>query len=310
MTAEYYCDPPGRKGTFTRSDMSKPEEIKADIEKLLKDISSLPAIPAIVQKVLTMAQNPDADFQALAQEISKDPGLTAGILKLSNSAYYHPAREIRSVHEAIVTLGLQTVKDIVLITATKGVLKQPIDGYKMEASELWDHSLVTAGLAAKIAEMKKTKTPQDVAFTAGLLHDVGKVILAAFFKKIYRQIAMEMQQNPQARFTELEKKYMGYNHSEIGAYLLKTWNFPAELVEAAVYNYHPEKAKVNPELVSIIHIANMVALSGGVGVDAGGMSEALSKTALDNVGLKDEEIKSLYEYLPELLESLTDMRAM
>ena len=290
--------------------MAQAEEMKSQIESMLKNIDGLPSFPGIVQKVLSMVSDPDANFQELANEISRDPGLTAAIIRLSNSAYYSPSREIRSVHEAIVTLGLRTVKDIVLVTTSRGILKQSLDGYKLDAAELWDHSLLVAGLSARVAEKTKVGVGPDVAFTAGLMHDVGKVVLASFFRKIYRKIDMEMKEDPSLRFTELEKKHMGYSHSEVGAHLLKIWNFPRELIEAALYNYDPEKAKINPALTAIVHVANMITLSAGVGVDAGGMAEPLSKAALETLQMKEEDLKELYENLPELMEDLKAFREM
>lgn len=283
-------------------------QLKQEIDQLLGNLERLPSFPDIVHKVLQMVRDPDADFQAIAKEISKDLGLTSDILRISNSAYYHPSREIRSVHEAIVILGLKTVKDIVMVSAARGILKQPVTGYRLEERDMWDHCIVVASLASKIAGDRKTKTPVDVAFTAGLLHDVGKVVLSQVFRKAYLQISMETKQNPNQRFTELEKKYMGYNHSEVGAILLKKWNFPSELVEAALYNYTPEKAKVNPELTNLIHVANWITLSAGIGVDAGGLSEHLSTDAVAALGLTDADIRAYYEDLPELLESLKELR--
>lgn len=285
-------------------------EMKSLIDAALADIDKLPAFPALVNRVLTMVSNPDADIKALAEEISMDPGITAGVLRLSNSAYYKPSRQIRSVQEAIVTLGLRTVKDIILVTASKGILKKELEGYRMEAKELWDHSLLVAEISATLAREKKGKTPADVAFTAGLLHDVGKVVLANYFRRIYRQIAMEMEKDNGLRFTDLEQKYMGYNHSELGGKLLQIWNFPDELVEAVGNYYHPDQAKLNPELCSMVHVGNVVALAAGVGVDSGGMAEELSPFALKTLGLDDKTLGRIYEQLPEKLEALEDMRTM
>lgn len=283
-------------------------QLKQEIDQLLGDLERLPSFPDLVHKVMQMVRDPDADFQAVGREIQKDLGLTSDILRISNSAYYHPAREIRSVHEAIVILGLKAVKDIVMVSAARGILKQPVAGYRLEERDMWDHSIVVASLSAKIAEDRKTKTPPDVAFTAGLIHDVGKVVLSSTFRKAYLQIANDMKQDPTLRFTELERKYMGYSHSEVGAILLKKWNFPADLVESTLCNYTPEQAKVNPELTAIVHVANWLALSAGIGVDAGGMSEHLSIDAARSLGLNDDSVRAYYENLPELIESLKELR--
>lgn len=285
-------------------------QIKAEIDKALANVDQLPSMPATANRIISMAFNPDVDIKALAEDISKDPGITASVIRLANSAYFAPSRRIRSVQEAIVTLGLDTLKSIVVIAASRGILKVPMEGYKMDDTALWEHSLLVAELSSKIARQQKTKTPPDVAFTAGLLHDVGKVVLAQHFRKVYRQISMEMDKNPDSNFFELEKRFLGYNHNEISGKLLKLWNFPDELVEAVVLNYEPEKAKINPELCSIVHLGNSLSLAGGIGVDIGGLKHPLSPFAVETLKLDNERLKILFDTLPELLESLQDMRSL
>ncbi len=286
------------------------QQYKAEIENYLTDAAHLPAFPAVANRAISMAYDPDVDIKNLADEITRDPAITAAIIKLSNSAYFSPTRQIRSVQEAIVTLGLNTVKDIVVIAASQGILKQDLEGYKVEANSMWDHSLMVAELASRIAKKKKLKTKPDVAFTAGLFHDVGKIVMAGFFKKVQRLVMMEMEKNPEARFSDIEKSFLGYTQSEIGGHLLKRWKFPNELIEAAAYSYHPEKAKLNPELCSIVHVANVVTLASGIGVDIGGLSEELSPFAIKNLGLTDGDLAELYGELPDLLEHMMDMRVM
>jgi putative nucleotidyltransferase with HDIG domain len=286
-------------------------EIKAGIDALLGDVTRLPPMPAMVARLNALVANPEVDMKALAEEISHDPAITAAIIRLSNSAYYRPSRAIRSVHEAIVTLGLRVVKNIVVVAASKGILKVDLDSYKMEAPEMWDHSLVVAELAASIARLKKrSDCPEDVAFTAGLLHDVGKVILVQYFHRVFLQIIADMERQPGTSFTDLERKYTGYSHDEVGAALLERWSFPAELVEAVRYNYHPDRATVNPGLCSMVHIANVIALSAGIGIDIGGLNEQLNATALQTLSLSDRELEALYGHLPEFLEKLSDLRSL
>ena len=282
-------------------------DLKLKIDETLKDIKSIPSMPSIVNRLIALAYDPEVDIKALAEEISKDPAITAGIIKLANSAYFRSSGKIRSVHEAIVNLGLNEVKDIVIILATKDILKKPMDAYKMDEKALWEHCLLVGELASSIAKKKKTKTLPDIAFTAGLLHDIGKVVLIEFFSKIYRQLTMDMQKNPEARFSDLEKKYLGYNHSELGGKLLEIWNFPEDLVESVTCVYHPENAKINPELVSIIHIANIIALSSGVGIDIGGMAESLSEFAIKTLAIKEEELLDYYQEVPEYIKQLEEL---
>ncbi|MBX7058486.1 MAG: HDOD domain-containing protein [Leptospirales bacterium] len=284
--------------------------IKAAIDKRLADIQQLPPMPAMASRIYSMASNPDVDIKALAEEITRDPAITAAIIKLSNSAYYKPTRPIRSVQEAIVTLGLETVANIVMVAASRGLLKVNLDAYKIPATEMWDHSLLVAELSGALARMKKGSAPPDVAFTAGLLHDIGKVTLVSYFQQVYRPIAIEMERNPSATFIAIEEKYLGYNHAQLGARLLEIWKFPPDLVDAVRNVYTPEKAQVNKALCAIIHIANLVAIAGGVGVDIGGLSEKLSGQALAALKMTDSEMEALYSHLPELLEKLVDLRSI
>ena len=282
-------------------------QLKAKIDAALEDVDSLPSMPAIVNRLVAMAGDPEVDIKALAEEISRDQAVTAATIKLSNSAYFRKGREIRSVHEAIVTLGLKVVKDIIVMIATRDILRVPMDAYKMDEKALWDHCLLVAELSSRLARLKKTAIPPDVAFTAGLLHDVGKVVLIEYFTKVYRQMSLDLENNPEVRFSDLEKKYLGYSQNELGGKLLAIWGFPEELVESTALVNHPDQAGINPGLCSIIHIANVIALTSGVGVDIGGLNEELSKFALDTLKLTDQEMAVLYDSVPELVDHLREL---
>ncbi len=282
--------------------------LKEEVQEKLKNIERLPSFPEVVHKVLSLIRNPDVDFKDIAREIIKDPGLTSDIIRLSNSSYYHPVKEVRSIDEAIKILGLNTLKEIILVAAARGILKNPLEGYKLEGKDMWDHSILVAHISSNIAlDIKSSKIPSDVAFTAGLMHDCGKIVLASTFKKAIFQIQQEYNKNPELSFTFLEKKYIGYTHPEIGAFLLKKWNFPAELVDAVLYIYQPENSKKNKELTSIIHIANWIAVSSGVGIDSMGMNENLSQFALQELKFSEEKIQHYYESVPEIIEKIKDL---
>ncbi len=282
--------------------------LKEELQEKLKNIDRLPSFPEVVHKVLKMIRNPDVEFKEISKEIIKDPGLTSDIIRLSNSAYYHPTKEIRSIEEAIKVLGLNTLKEIVLVAAARGILKQPIEGYKLESKEMWEHSLMVAYLSMMITEnLKLNNPPKDVAFTTGLMHDCGKIVLASTFKKALYLVQLEYQKNPEISFISLEKKFVGFSHPEIGAFLLKRWNFPDELVDSVLHLYEPEKSKINSTLTSIVHIANWIVISAGIGIDVMGMNEALSDFALKKLNLTNEKLSLYYESIPEYLEQIKDL---
>ncbi|MBE7440619.1 MAG: HDOD domain-containing protein [Spirochaetales bacterium] len=284
-------------------------DLKAEIDATLADVQKLPAMPSLVLRIQGMLQDPDVDIRALSAEISNDIALTAGIVRLSNSAYYSPRNRIHSVQEAIMTLGLQTVLSIVMVTITRGILSVPMDAYRLSEKDLWQSSLVTAELCREIASAKKICVP-DTAFTAGLLHDIGRVVLVPFFRQVYQQIQIDMQKNPTLRFSDLERKYMGYSHFEISGKILRSWNFPEAMAESIECILKPALAKQEAGLAATLHIAHFLTNAAGVGADPYGLSEALDPIALKSTRLTDAELEDLYRTVPETMEKLKDLLSL
>ncbi|EQA46307.1 HDIG domain protein [Leptospira broomii serovar Hurstbridge str. 5399] len=283
--------------------------MKGKIDQLFENEAQLPKISSVVSKVMEMVNRPDVAIADLAKEISKDPGLTAAVIKLSNSAYYRPTKPVKTVQESLMTLGIKTVREMILLTEAKGILKKDLKGYQVDAESNWMHSLTVAELAMRITVQKKLKFDKDVAFTAGLLHNIGKVILSEFFPSIILQLRAELQ-TYEGPYKDLERKYFGYTHEEAGAKLLAKWNFPEELVEVANFYTEPEKAVKFPELVSVVHIAHCVVILSGMGIDIGGLRTPLSPQALKIAGVTDSDLQMYYTLLPEIARHLAELIAV
>jgi len=281
--------------------------MKEKIEEILKDPSKLPAMSHVVIRVMELLRDPAVSINQLATEISNDPTITASIIKLSNSAYYRASKPIRTVQEALMTLGIQTVKEMILVSASKAVLHKDLKGYSLDAEEVWVHSLIVGLLSSKIVEHKKIDLPKDLAFTSGLLHDIGKVILTQFFPYHILDIRNELK-NMTTTFTELEKKYFGYDHQEVGVQVLSAWNFPAELIEVVGHHHNPQNAKKFPLLASVVHIANTIAIISGIGIDIGGINHELSSFALQKTGINDSDLEMYYMQIPDLQKQIQDLR--
>ncbi|MDX1959804.1 MAG: HDOD domain-containing protein [Leptospiraceae bacterium] len=281
--------------------------MKEQIDLLLKDVNKLPPMSNVVLKVMELVQDPSVSIQILAAEISKDPGITASIIKISNSAYYRASKPIRTVQEALMTLGIQTVKEIVVLTASKAILKKDLKGYQLEADDSWAHSITVAELSSKIVTHKKLPIRKDLVFTSGLLHDIGKVVLAQFFPMKMLEIRDEVK-NLSSQFTDVEKKYFGYSHEEVGLKLLDAWNFPDELKEVVAYHHKPELSKKFPLLVSVVHIANTIAIICGIGIDIGGTALELSNFALQTTGVSEADVELYFTNIPELQKSISELK--
>ena len=283
------------------------DHIKKRIEQIIANIDQLPSIPLVVSKIINMVNDPEVNFKIVADEISKDQAITTDILKICNSAYYSKGKEITSVDRAIVTLGIKEVKDIVVVSTTKQVLNKPIIGYDLEKGDLWKHNLVVAMLAKKIALMKKQRGLADVVFTGGIIHDVGKTILALFVANTFKEI-LETVQTRQIDFCVAEREVMGFDHQEIGEKILEKWQFPEVLRMIVRHHHDPDQAPEPHKLtVSIVHVANTIALMAGVGIGADGLYHELSESAVKAAGLTPEELEQIYANVPETLKQAQAM---
>jgi putative nucleotidyltransferase with HDIG domain len=283
------------------------EHIKKRIEQIIANIDQLPSIPLVVSKIINMVNDPEINFKLIADEISKDQAITTDILKICNSAYYSKGKEITSVDRAIVTLGIKEVKDIIVVSTTKQVLNKPIIGYDLEKGDLWKHNLVVAMLAKKIAIMKKQRALADVVFTGGIIHDVGKTILAMFVANTFKEI-LETSQTKQIDFTTAEREVMGFDHQEIGEKILEKWQFPEVLRMIVRHHHDPDQAPAQyGQIVSIVHIANTIALMAGVGIGNDGLFHELSENAIKTVGMAPEELEQVFGGVPETLKQAQTM---
>ncbi len=283
------------------------EHIKKRIEQVIENLEQLPSIPEVASKIINMVNDPNVSFKLIGDEISRDQAMTTNILKLCNSAYFNTGKEITSIERAIVTLGLKEVKNIVMVIATKPVLDKFVIGYDLAKGDLWQQGLVVATVAKKIALLKKNKEIADVVFTGGIIHNVGKVVLAIFVQNTFKEI-MEMVQAKNIPFPEAEKEVMGFDHQEVGEKILTKWNFPPVLRSIVRYYHDPEHAPKEHSLeVSIVHVANVVCLMAGVGVGSDGLYHELNAFALKKTGLTSAEVDELYAKIPETIKQVREL---
>lgn len=283
------------------------EHIKERIQSIINNLNQLPSIPEVATKIINMVNDPNVSFKLIAEEISKDQAMTTNLLKLCNSAYFNKGKEITSVDRAIVTIGLKEVKDIVMIVATKPVLEKSLIGYDLAKGDLWMQGLVVATIAKKIAIDKGRKDIADVVFTGGIIHNVGKTILALFVQSTFKDI-LQAVQTKNITFNQAEKEIMGFNHQEVGEKILEKWNFPSVLKNIVRFYEDPENAPAeNKSEVSIVHIANVVAIMAGIGIGSDGLYHQLSKFAVDTVGLNEEELTQIYGKTPEMIKQIKDL---
>ncbi len=234
----------------------KEEIIVSDVKaKILKDVESLPTFPENIIELQQLCNKKEASIDEIADRISRDPALTADVIKLSNSAGFVPGKKISTIKEAVKIIGLKNLHLILTASTAKKIL-----GNKYKKFELiWEHCIRVAYYSRQIAKLKRLGNLADSAFITGLLHDIGKIVLLSADESIIHTIS-EITKNKQLRSSSiLEEISIGISHAEIGGLIAEKWNFPEDL-KMSITNHH-SPLNSDPEyndLTSIVYLANML----------------------------------------------------
>ena len=227
-----------------------------DAKKKLFSIKRLPASPRIVQEVIDLWKDPNTSMKQYEQTIGKDPGLTAEVLKVVNSPYYGLKNRVSNLRMALSMLGLREAYRIVANRGFYAVFKSVFKNAKFDINLVWQHSQTTANVAFALAEKFLPNQSSD-AYVAGLLHDVGKLCMAQFFPDEWEELmAGFVWQKDEG--LDMEEKFFGITHAELGAVLLVRWNIPKEIVLPVRYHHDPYSATDMQDLVNIIYYAEKI----------------------------------------------------
>lgn len=234
-----------------RYDLSNP-----DLKNLILSIQSIPSLPEVYNELMEEVQSPDCSFDQLAAIISKDVGMVAKILQISNSAFFGYSQKILSVKQAIEILGLEMIQALVL----SDKIFSKMEGKKSETAfieKIWRHSLQTAQWALAIAKKEKLSGEhKNYAFTAGLLHEIGRVVLAfSHPEQINRMEAMMKEKN--VSLLQAEREIFKTTHADVGAYIVNLWGLPDPVVEAIAYHHRPSQCpEISMAPLTLVHVAN------------------------------------------------------
>lgn len=250
------CDAKVLKDTlaklFALRDLLSDESIK----KIVSQIESLPSMPSIYTEIIAEMQSSDPSIKKVGEIISKDISMTAKILQIVNSAFFGLFRKISSPEQAVVLLGWETIKALVLSVKIFSQFSQKKFSW-FDIDSLFNHSMAVSMNAKTI--IKNENLDQDLinnSMMTGLLHDLGKLILATNFQSIYRQILTEAQGSSRIMW-DLEYQAFGTSHAEIGAYLMGLWRLETPIIEAIAFHHLPARS-LNQKmgLLTAVHVGN------------------------------------------------------
>ncbi len=252
------CDAESLKATIERASNLEDSLHNERLKTLVCQMNHLPSIPTLYMQVVEKTSRAETSLEEIGRLIGQDIGMTAQILKMANSAFFGLRRQLSSVEEAVAYLGLDTIKSLVLsIHAFSQFEKAERGAFSIEA--LWGHSLQVASFAKRIVKLEgqEAKAAEE-AFTAGMLHDIGKLVLAVNLPKEYAEatrLALSGLELPLA-----EHQVFGSNHADVGGYLIGLWGLPVPVVEAVALHHCPSRA-TQPAFspLTSVHTANVLA---------------------------------------------------
>ena len=274
---------------------------KIALERIVSEVDELPTLPQIVTRVMELTEDRDSTAFDIQAVINQDQAMTAQVLRLANSVYYGYSRRIATVSDAIILIGFNAVRSIVIAASVSKILKKELKGYAMDEGELWKHSQCSAVFARILAKRIRFRTV-ELAYTAALLHDIGKLILNSFMCDAYQRV-VELVNEEKIPFYEVEDSIFGYNHAQLGGKVAEKWKLPQELAEAIACHHEPAKATINPKLTAIVHVADAATMQMGLGLGIDGLLYPLDLEAMDLLGITEFDIE---EIMAEIVDILID----
>jgi putative nucleotidyltransferase with HDIG domain len=228
--------------------------------QVISNIRNLPTPPIVFHQIQKVIKDPKVNAAQVASILSEDPAMSVKVLKLTNSAFYGLSREIDSVKQAVVIVGMEAIKNLVLSASVLDMFKgQNVDQEFQD--KFWRHSLAVAVCSRILARQLRAKgtADPDAAFSCGLLHDVGKIITQCFLPDEYKRVAAAMATDKTHMAYEIEEQVLGYNHTQIGALLAQQWKLPHTLSDAITYHHHPQLSETQEVMPYIVHLSNYLA---------------------------------------------------
>jgi len=274
------------------------------LNNIMRKVKVFPSMSGTAAKVLALLDDPDTSPSEIGGVLRYDPGLTANILKLTNSAYFGFASRIASVNQAIVLLGSKRVVYLVMASCVNAIMDEEVIGYDLPPGELWRHSIAVSVAAEGLVKELKLPANEEI-FTAALLHDVGKLILGYFVKEDLEKIESKAAEG--LPFQEAERQVFGLDHAEVGADILKNWSLPPKIVSAVRWHHDPDSAEEVSSLIDVVHVANVLCLMIGIGVGREGLHYEPSPSATKRLGLKPASLEVVASQTLQWTNELVDV---
>lgn len=270
------------------------------LDDIVRHLDDLPSLPAVVMELLSSIDEEDADITVLAKKVSHDQALTAKTVRLANASLYGLQVKVTTIQQAITFLGFQTIRNLITAAAVTGCFPQGrCPGFDDKA--FWRHSIATAACCKIIA--RRVHYNQDIAFTAGLLHDIGRLVLVTAFPDEYA-LVMAHRDAHDTYVLEAERLVLGVDHVDAGLALSQYWHF-SDLMKAAIAYHHDPDMPGAGMLANIVHVANAIVHALDVAREEDDLVPAVSSAAWTALGLNEDACMHVFRETELQFEEIT-----
>jgi putative nucleotidyltransferase with HDIG domain len=233
------------------------------VENIIGSVDKLPTLPIIYTKLTNLLQSPNATAKMISDVISDDQAIAVRVLNLVNSAFYSLPQKIGNLKHAIVILGLNQIRNLVLVTSTIKMFREIKSDSSFNMQKFWEHSIGCAVAARVLAETAYLKSPDDV-FTGGLLHDIGKLVHAIYLKEDFAAVIDDVRESG-LPVIEVEKRIFGCDHTYTGRELAIKWNLSEGTVDMIRHHHLSDNSAELTKEISAVHIGNTLCIALGLG---------------------------------------------
>lgn len=273
---------------------------KFNIRRMIQGVREVSTIPDIYDKVNEVFNNPKSSASDLGRVISGDQGLTVKILRLVNSTFYGFPSKIDTVSRALTIIGFKQVRELVLATSILSMFKDLGDKISFKMEDFWKHS-IGCGLTSRVLAIYRRRENPESYFVAGLLHDIGRLVLLENYSEEYREVFTIVKDKNSLVF-EAEMDVFGFTHAEVAKELISSWNFPDSLKVAVGYHHEPQGGKGSSSYADIVHISDILVHACGIGYSGEPFVPPLNTDAWERVGFKKGILEPAFEKIFEQLE--------
>ncbi len=275
------------------------ESLKARIFRTMKD---LPPMPQVAQRARQVLANPNSSYSDLAKVIETDQGIVTRVLKMANSPYYGRSGNVSTVQHASAVLGTKTLMEVLSLACSSEILGKTLDGYDLSAGDLWKHSLAVARGSQILALRVKPELEQD-AFSAGLIHDVGKLILDPYIHERKPEFQSFVKLENES-FLVAEQRLLGFDHAELASEVCERWQIPSHIAQAIRFHHDPTPSD-RDILTHIVHMADAIAIMSGIGGGLDGLLYSIHGDVMETLRMREEDVMEIMADVASYVEKTT-----